>query len=490
MGNVSIFKNSIYKMTLNAFNIFIPLLVTPYIASLFDRDEATKLAYGAYNHANSVFSIFFVFAAFGVYNFGVREISRARDDKKKLATTFTNLFFFSTLTSALTSVVFFFVIIFSVGNQYQLIYMLFVIQLAGNILSVEWMNEAAENYGFITKKTIVVRILYVISIFVFVRTPDDIIPYTLIMSLSVVLNNVVSFLYIKKNIPFDFSDFKLAKYIRPLFTLVIISNVNMLYTKLDQLLLGVGPAANEIAVTEYALPAAIMNMVGGMITSLLMVAVPRLSYYRSKGENNSYMTLLSKSTRGFFLILCPICVGLFCLSYEAMYIYTNGAYAYAYNVMEIFAIRFLITSLYAIFTNQIIYIYGKEHSIIGMVAIGGFLNLFFNIGLLTVGSFTPATAIFSTAIAETIMLAILYYYIRKKLKVPFKVFAFSNMKYLYLTIPFVPVSYIVKSFKLGVLYNCAIIIPICAIFYFGVLMITKDEMMTYFSNKLKLKLKR
>lgn len=483
----SVFKNTIYKMTLSIFNLFVPLLVTPYIAGLFNRDDTTREFFGAYNDANNIMGIFLIFAVFGIYNFGVREISKVRDDPVRMHSTFTNLFLFSIVTSLGASLLYSIYVLFGVDKQFYPTYFIMLIQLSGNMLSVEWMNEGVENYAFITKKTIIVRLLYVASIFIFVRTPDDIVPYGFVMSLSVLINNLASFIYIKKRVSFNFSDVKLQRYIKPLFILLLINNVNILYLQLDKFLLG--QTVSKVAVTEYTMPANIINMVGVMLTSLLMVSVPRLSYYVSHGKFEEYTALLNKSTRGFFLVLCPACIGLCCLSYEAMYLYTRGAYAYAYVVMQIFALRFLINSLYSIFTSQILYIWGRERAMIKILAIGGALNAIFDIALLILGRLTPVSAVFSTAIAETIMLTIMYQYIRRKTAVNFKLLSFANTKYLLFSLPFFAVTIFVKSFKLGILLNCIIIVPVCAAIYLGLLLITRDDMLYFFISKVKGKVK-
>lgn len=469
-------------MILSIFNLFVPLLVTPYISNLLNED-----LFGTYNTANAMLAVFLIFAVFGVYNYGVREISKVRDDKPRLEALFTNLFFFSIITSLVTSVIYFLYVMFAVEQASQMTYLIMLIQISGNILSIEWVNEAVENYGFITKKTIVVRLLYILAIFVFVRTPEDIIPYGLVMSLTVVVNNAVSYFYVKKRIKFNFSDFKLTRYIGPLFILLCINNINILYTQLDRIFLG--NFVKGIAITEYTLPANITNMIGVMLISLIMVSIPRLSYYVSHGMERDYMALLNKSTRAFFLVLCPACIGLCCLSYEAMYLYSK-TYVNAYPVLQVFALRFLISSLYTIFTNQILYIRGKEHAMIKIMLVGGILNAIFDIGLLSLGVLTPVSAILSTAVAETIMLSIMYWYIRKKVKVPFKLFAFANMKYLYFSLPFFVITYFVRQMKLTVLLNCAVIIPACGLVYLAILLMTKDEMLFYFIGKLKGKVKK
>lgn len=474
----SIFKNSIYKMILSVFNLFVPLLVMPHISSLLNHGD-----FAVFNTANSYFSFFLIFAVFGIYNYGVREISKVRDDKIALERLFSNLFVFGTITSLLTSVIYYIFVVISVEKSYQMLYFVLLIQIAGNILSIEWMNEAVESYGFITVKTVIVRSLYVFAVFYFVRKAEDVVIYSIIMSASVLLNNIISYFYVKNKLKFRFDDFHLARYVKPLFILLLISNVNYLYTQLDRLF--ISRFVPSSAITEYTMPANIINMIGVMLISLIMVSVPRLSYYVSHNMESDYMALLNKSSRLFFLVLCPACIGLCCLSYEAMYLYTKGEYAYAYAVLQAFSLRFLISSLYSIFTNQILYIRGKEQSMVKILAIGGGLNFIFDSLLVIIGKLDPVTAIVSTGVAETIMLGIMYWFIRKKMRVDFHIFAFSNMKYFYFSLPFFPIAWAVHSLGLSVLMNCAIIIPLCGIVYLLLLAITKDDMLIYLTGKLK-----
>ena len=71
----SLLKNSIFKAILSFANIVVPLLVGPYIVKLLDVN-----LYGVYNKVYSEFQLFLTFASFGVYTYGVREISIIRKD--------------------------------------------------------------------------------------------------------------------------------------------------------------------------------------------------------------------------------------------------------------------------------------------------------------------------------------------------------------------------------------------------------------------------
>ena len=97
----TLFKNAIYKSILSFVNIVVPIIIGPYIARLLD----VKL-YGIYNTALANFQMFLAFASFGVYNFGVREISKIRNDKEKVSKLFTNLFVISLISNILVLLIY------------------------------------------------------------------------------------------------------------------------------------------------------------------------------------------------------------------------------------------------------------------------------------------------------------------------------------------------------------------------------------------------
>ena len=77
--NNSLAKNATYKAILNIFNLFVPLIIGVYIARVLSVELL-----GMYNRVYSEFQVFFTLSAFGIYNFGLREISKFRNDKKKV----------------------------------------------------------------------------------------------------------------------------------------------------------------------------------------------------------------------------------------------------------------------------------------------------------------------------------------------------------------------------------------------------------------------
>ena len=73
-----------------------------------------------------------------------------------------------------------------------------------------------------------------VSIFLFVKNEHDIVVYTLVMSLSTLINYLISYFWIKRDIKFvkvSLEEFK--PLFLPLTAMLIFANANMLFTFLD-----------------------------------------------------------------------------------------------------------------------------------------------------------------------------------------------------------------------------------------------------------------
>ena len=204
---------------------------------------------------------------------------------------YSSLFSIGIATNVIVLIAYTGVVWFSVESMSKMIYLVLGLKVFANIFMVEWLNEAVENYRFITIKTVIVRLIYVIGIFAFIHKPDDVVKYSVIIVLTDILNNLISFIYVSKRIPISFKDLEIKKHIVPLISILIISNVNLLYTQFDKMMLG--QVVDKVSVTVYKTPQDITYMISNLLASIVMVAVPRLAYYNSNNKQAQYMEPVS-----------------------------------------------------------------------------------------------------------------------------------------------------------------------------------------------------
>ncbi|BCI59799.1 oligosaccharide flippase family protein [Solibaculum mannosilyticum] len=472
MQQKSLAKNGFYKATLNVFNLVIPLLVGPYVTGLLEPE-----LYGAYNRVFSEFNVFLVIASFGIYNYGVREISRVRNDPIELNRLFSSLFLIGIITNGLTTGVYVIYALVRSQAEYEVgLYLVMIIQIVANVFYIEFVNEAKENYGFIMVKTMIVRLLYLASIFIFVRKADDILPYAIVVSATVLLNNLISYVYLKRNIRFNFKNIEIVRHIAPLIVSLLLTNVEILYTQLDKIMLS--PYVNDIAVTEYYIPLTIVGMIAAVPLALVNVAIPRVSAYIADNNRTDYIRVLNKTIQNYMAMMLPMCLGLAVLAPEVMDLYSRGVYTYAYPVLVVAALARIAFSFQSIVSNLVMYVNGLERQLVAMLAAFGVLNLITNFVLVWLHWFTPATAMGSTAIMVILFVITCYFYTQKKLGIRYNLFSKRICGYFVVSALFIPISLGIRALNLGMWANIAIIMVVCCGVYGGYLLTTKDPFLT------------
>ncbi len=475
--NKSISKNIFFKFLLNIFNLVVPILIGPYALRVLGPDIM-----GTVNFSQSIFGYFFIFAGFGVYQYGLREISRVRDNKEKLSSVFTSLFIFTFITNIITTIIYvIFVYNSYYGTETYTACIILTFNLLSNVFYIEWMNEALENYGFITVKTIVIRILYIVALFTMVRSADNFKQYMFLLVMSTFLNNIISYVYIKKKVKFNFSSIKLAKHIKPMFLVVILSNANVLYTQLDRVMIGTYNTMAEVG--YYTIAQNISNIVNTLLLTVITVTIPRLSNYVANENNDDYMKLLDKISKMYFLFLFPASIGMLLLSREIILLYGGSEYLAAIPMMMVFSIYIISLGYDTILSNQVMYTMRKEKQQVQIIFIGGIINLILNICLLSLGIFNGTTAIITTLISNIVIIIMEQIYIRRVLKINFNIFSLDKLKYMIISLIFIPITFIIKKFTgnifdstiLNTLVVSATAVAVNGLAYFLILFIIKDE---------------
>lgn len=472
----SIKKNAMAKLLLNILNVLLPFITGPYLARTLD-----KYLYGEYNAVFAIVSWFVPFASFGIYNYGIRVISQIKNDKKKTEEMFTSLFSMGLLSSVLVLIVYFIYVFLLPNKVSNWLYIILSIQIVANIFMVEWMNEAFESYGFILFKTMAVRLINVASILIFIKKPDDILKYALITSLVLLINNLLSYIHIKKNISFVKIEKKhLKALVKPLLVMLLLTNANMFYTYLDKLFLSV--FAKGEFVTYYTFSQAITSLIGSVINAVIIVTIPRLSQYMAEKKDEEYKNLLYLSSRMFFMIGIPMCIGLSTLATPIMLLYGGSEYIAAGTTMGIFAFRYLLNLCDLSLANQVIFIHGKEKLLTKMYFIGGGMNLVLNTLLVIFGAARPELFVFTTFLSEIVLISMMILCIRKNIDSSIHVLNKSTLKYFLSSLMFYPICFVISKFmnlqyviNMHFIITISIIVIVCVAFYLSVMIISKDK---------------
>lgn len=476
MKNIKL--NALTNMLVRILNIVFPLITGPYISRVLSKED-----FGNFNVANTILNLFIPFATLGIYNYGMREISKVKNDRDKINKVFSQLFYISLICTIATTIIYYIYVSFTIDTpDLRYLYYILGVQLFSQLFYIEWLNEAFENYKFIFYKTLVIRILMLVAVFMFVKKAEDIIPYTIVMSVITLINFLASFVWIKREVKFVRVHVKdMMKMMSPLFAVLLIANANMLYTYLDQIFLSkIGIVEN---VTYYVTGYNIATLLARVVSGAVSVSVPRLGYYLGIGDRKAYQDLVNKGSQAFFFFLVPICVGLASVGIPVTLLYGGEKYFFAGMCTVLFAIRTIGWALEIIFGTQVILVNGYEERLTVLYFVGGGINLLLNSVLFFTGVTAPEYYIITTMAAEIVLLLLEYVFIRNMELVRVKPILHMLKRYIVLSLGFVPIAFVVNHFvpygqvvDKQLLLNIGLTVISSVIYYLVALAIAKDDL--------------
>ena len=171
--------------------VILPMITAPYIARVLGPDQS-----GIYDFTNSIQTYFAMFAALGTASYGAREIARVRNDEKMRSVLFWEIELMTVMTSAACIAVWFVFIFFA--NQYKVIYLVLTMGLFSTMFDISWFFAGMEQFTYTVSKNAVCKLAGVILMFLFVKRPEDLLLYIIIITASTMLGNLSMWLYIPR----------------------------------------------------------------------------------------------------------------------------------------------------------------------------------------------------------------------------------------------------------------------------------------------------
>ena len=198
----SVKKNFIYNVVYQILLVILPLITAPYIARTLGAT-----AVGIYSYTNSIAYYFILFAMLGISNYGNISIASVRDNKEKLNKTFSTIYQLQFILFILAIVIYCIYSIFFVSEN-NLIFILQIFYVASGLLDISWLFFGLEQFKLTVFRNVVIKVITLVAMFLFVKNPDDLWIYTLIMSVGTFISQAYLWLYVRKFVKFTRVSFK------------------------------------------------------------------------------------------------------------------------------------------------------------------------------------------------------------------------------------------------------------------------------------------
>lgn len=318
MKQSNVKSNFVLTLSYNILHILIPFVTTPYIARMLGAENL-----GIYSYSYSAAYIFVIFALLGLNNYGNRTIASVRDDKEKLSRTFWDIYYMQLGLSVI--VLSAYVVYINIFCEYRLIAVLLIFYVISAAFDVTWFFFGIEYFKFTVIRNLVVKVLNLAAILLFVKKPDDLWLYTLIMALGSLASQLFLWTVIRKYVGFRKPNYKRSvSHLKPNLILFIPVIAISIYHFMDKIMLG--NLSNMEQVGFYDNAEKIITIPQTAVTALGTVMLPRVSNMMTTGNQQGAVNYLKKSIILVAAISSACTFGIISVAPEFVHIYLGKGF--------------------------------------------------------------------------------------------------------------------------------------------------------------------
>lgn len=419
----SIKNNFLLNLSTTITGLLFPLITFPYASRILMADGIGQVQF-----FQSIIDYVSLCTALGIPLYAVREIARIRDNKElRSRTTIEILLLHAILTLVGYIVVFILAKTVAKIEIDASLFFLLSTTLFFNTIGVAWFYQAIEDFKYITLRSLFVRILSLVALFIFVKTKQDLFYYAGILVIGTVGNNIFNFFRLRKYIKLSKGEFKrlnLLRHLIPALKIFILNLVISIYVNLDSVMLGF--LKNEESVGYYAAATRLTKAILGIVSSLGAVLLPRFSNMITNGQKEEFQLLANKAASFTIALSLPMSVGLIFMAAPIIHIFCGNGFEPSILTLKLVAPIVLFIGLSGIIGMQILYPQGREKYVIISTMVGACINLLIN--YLLIPQYGQYGAALGTVIAEFMVTVIMILLGRKYL--PINILSKQNLHYL------------------------------------------------------------
>ena len=404
----SIKFNFVMNALLSLSSVLFPLISFPYVSRVLMPGGIGKVSF-----VTSVVSYFSMVAMLGVPVYGIRACAAVRDDKEKLSARVQEIFIINTVMGLLAYAALFITVWkIPLFSQYKSLFVVLSFTIGLNVIGVEWLYKALEQYSYITARSLLFKAVSLVLMFIFIRDESDYLIYGAITVFSSAGYYVLNFIKLRKYIilkPIGHYNFR--QHYKMIVVFFAMTAATMIYTNLDTVMLRI--MRDDIQVGYYNSAVKIKSVLVGIVTSLGTVLMPRVSYYISKGMEAAFKSVTQKALNFVFIIALPLTLYFMLLADHSIYLLSGNAYSKSIIPMVIIMPTVLLIGLSNILGIQILVPMKKELVVLYSECIGAVVDLIIN--WILIPRYAAAGAAIGTLVAEFAVLIVQYIALRRML---------------------------------------------------------------------------
>ena len=405
MARGSIKKNYILNVCYQLLSVITPLITTPYISRVLEADGI-----GAYSYADSISSYFVIFAILGTATYAQREVSYVQDDIVKRSRIFWETLILRIVTTLIAIAVY--MLIFKRNT----LFMILSVNIIAVACDVTWFFQGMEEFGKIVGRNTLFKLLNIAFIFLAVKTKGDLLLYVG----GIVGLNLIGQVSLWTLIPeyvcvIEKEELRPFRDITTVVSLFIPTVAIQVYTICDKTMIGFF-TETDFENGYYEQTMKIVRVLQFIVTSLATVMAPRIGYCFAQGKNREIQEYMLKSYNFAWAVAIPFCLGIMGISDNMVPWFFGEGFGKVSVLLKILPVIVVAIGLSNITGVQYLLPTKQQNKYTRSVIIGAMIN--FAINLILIPKFFSIGATIASVAAETVIMFVQFYYVRKEINIP------------------------------------------------------------------------
>lgn len=404
MSNVK--SNFIYDAIYQILILIIPFITTPYIAR-----KIGPTGVGIYSYTYSIVNYFMMFALLGMNTYGNREVSKIKDNQEKLNYTFSSIYFLQLIIVTIVSIIYIiYLVVFN--NKYFKLGLIQFLYLISVMFDINWLFCGLQKFKFTINRSILIKLLTLVLIFVFVKSENDLWKYIFILAFTTLLNQMILWPFLKKEVKFVKVKLKdIFKHLKPTLILFVPVIATSIYRVMDKIM--VGNMSSVVEVGYYENSEKMLNIILSVVSALGTVTLPQMTYLYNNNKMKEYYNILKKSITLIFFMIFPTIFGFLLTADNLVLVYLGESFKKSAILLKILSISLLFLPVANIIRTQLLVSRSRDKEFIISVIVGAVSNLILN--LILIKKCQSVGASIATVIAEMSVFIVQYFFVKEEL---------------------------------------------------------------------------
>lgn len=433
--------------------IIVPIITSPYLARTLKAE-----AIGINSWSHSVVSYFVMFAALGLSNYGNREIAKTREGD--IGRTFSSIYAVQFVASIIVILAYVVYLIFF-SSQYKEILWIQLLFIISQMLDITWYFAGIEDFRSVVIRNTLVKILNLVAIFIFIRTPDDLWIYTFITGFLTMVTQAVMWLILLKRIKLNIPKIEeVIPHIKPVLILFIPVLAISVFTYMDKLMIGIMSTMEQSGFYENTNK--IIGIPKAVITALGTVMMPRTASLIAEGKEEESLRYIENTMTYTFAFGAPLAFGMMSVAIMFSTVFWGEDFSSCGPLISVMAPSILFSVYGNVIRTQYLIPRSKDVEYTVSLIVGAIVN--FIVNFMLIPDYGAMGATIGTLVAEIVLTVLQAFFVHRKL--PVIKYIIHNGMFLIFAFIMYKVLILIQHYLATTIVNLIILIVLGGMIYF------------------------